>query len=891
MSKRFPCILSALFCLFAAGCNDSEAVNSEPVGDHSDTTPDPGTTTPDPGTTTPDPGTTTPDPGTTTPDPGVGDIDDPIEDTTPEPYCGDKSCNGDETTESCAQDCPKRIVCGDGSCDAGETRANCSEDCPAICGDGQCEGDAGENAESCFNDCGEDTPIDEPDPVCGDGVCETPENEASCAEDCVSSTVQLTMDEFNNLKEGTYYFSHDYARALNPSEESVAEALEDFFAFPYPSTLRTDEYGRPNLKGWKLPTDVSEVPVVGPIFNRLLTAIATERAGFAPLGAVYFSASAALGGNTFPKPEETTAEDACFQLINVEPESIHYGERVPVYITSHNASDDKDRLLWAPYTLVMRPVPGVGPVPGDRHVAIINNCLRSNTHFFSQSSRLRAILNKTAPKEINDKTAFYVDQLTNLGVDLNKIRAMTGYETQNVAVEMDQMAAALKGKGHIVTDENGVAVGTWINRTAGKAWVFRGKYVTYNFIEGDYSGSVPDYSGEGQGVIQFDEQGKLKSAGHEETIYYEVVVPAIDMPEGGFPIAVYGHGTGGDASSHSTGWRDEGIVLTSHDVPMAMIGFDACLQGKRTSGSGSEASLYTVMLQNPIVIRESVRQTVNDMLVLYDIIDNHKLVLPNYKSGGPNITFNPEYGLFMGHSQGSQEAGLLLGITDSVKNAFLSAGGGGVAMSMVELKPDFSKLQAPLNTMLNGKTIAQILGMLFNVDDRISYDAFITTQVAQPLMDPVDPLNFSYRFVKDPIAGIGPKNIAQTMGLNDGSTPMTTQMALAASIGLPIVGKKLAETDATRLAGLSTPVDSPVSNNLEINVGGQKTTGGFMQFNYTDSDSNDPHFVIYHMKAAEQAYINFFKSVLEGNPTVSVDSENQEGGETIQCTSSGCKYL
>ena len=73
----------------------------------------------------------------------------------------------------------------------------------------------------------------------------------------------------------------------------------------------------------------------------------------------------------------------------------------------------------------MRPVPGAGPHPGDRHIAIINNCLRSNGRYYSQSNRLKAILNKTAPAEITDVTNFYVDQLTSLGVDLDKIRAMT----------------------------------------------------------------------------------------------------------------------------------------------------------------------------------------------------------------------------------------------------------------------------------------------------------------------------------------------------------------------------------------------------------------------------------------------------------------------------------
>ncbi len=793
--------------------------------------------------------------------------------------CGDNACNGTEDHDSCPTDCRKITRCGDNACEAGETRQSCPIDCPTVCGDGHCEVAAGESTENCTADCGEPQIIDTHEPVCGDSICEDPETELSCPEDCQVAPTILTMDEFNALAEGNYYFFHDYAAAMNPSTESVAAGLDDFFAFPYPSELRTDNYGRPIIKGWPLPAKITSVPLIGGVLQRLLDAVENERAGFSPLGAIYIRSSAGLGGNTFPTPAETMAEDACIQLINVEPESRHYGERVPVYVTFHGIGDENDRKLWAQNTLVLRPVPGVAQNPGDRHVAIVKNCLRSNGRSFSQSSRLKAILNKTAPKAITDKTDFYVDQLTKLGVDLTQIRAMTGYDTQNVALEMDQMAEELKGKGHIFADDNGVAIGVWTDAAGANAMVFHGRFITYNFIEGDYSGNYPSYSGKGQGVINFDTSGKLVSKGHEETVEFAVSVPIAPMPEKGFPIAVYGHGTGGDAVTHCVYSKDEGFILTINGVNIAMIGFDACLQGNRTGGKSSEGALYLSLLQNTVVVRESIRQTVNDMLVLYDIIDNGKLVLPPHVySGGKNITFDPSYGLFMGHSQGSQEAGLLLGLTDSIKNAFLSAGGGGVALSMVELVPEMD-LQEPFKTMLKDKTIADMFGILLGVGEKkIGYDAFITTQIAQPLMDPIDPLNFSQRFIREPAPGIRPKNIAQTMGLNDRCTPMITQMTLAASIGLPIVGTKFAETDATALMGLSEPVSSPVSNNI-TNVNGDVVTGGFMEFHYLSSWRN-PHFILYHMKPAYDAYLDFFRSVLAGTPTVSVNG-NQEGDDTI----------
>lgn len=76
------------------------------------------------------------------------------------PYCGDNTCDADESTATCAADCPAPApVCGDTKCESGETTASCAADCPApapVCGDNKCE--ASETAESCADDCGPPPP-------------------------------------------------------------------------------------------------------------------------------------------------------------------------------------------------------------------------------------------------------------------------------------------------------------------------------------------------------------------------------------------------------------------------------------------------------------------------------------------------------------------------------------------------------------------------------------------------------------------------------------------------------------------------------------------------------------------------------------------------------------
>ncbi|MBO4350120.1 MAG: hypothetical protein J6A01_04120 [Proteobacteria bacterium] len=503
--------------------------------------------------------------------------------------CGDGHCTGTETKDTCPFDCGFKFYCGDGKCNSGESRSKCPEDCPPVCGDDICE-EGAETVAGCPQDCAE--PDVEYVSVCGDGVCDDDEKD-SCADDCnpkVEDT-SLSMEEFNKLTESKFRFLYDLDVASTPlakktaemSDKEYATQLSNFFSFPYPSEVRTDDYGRPKFANYPMPPIAilenqavsAIIGVVLPKLNGLLDSLVTrlekERKGFSPIGGVYFRSSVLIDSTSFPKPAETASAKSCFQLINVEPDSKYYGERVPLYVSFHRTANK----VWADNTLVLRPVPGVGAHPGDRYVAIVGDCLTSNGSSLKQSNKLRQILNGTAPKEIENKLSFYVDQIkaleqsNKLGMKIQDIRAMTGYYVMNPADEMDQMAKDLEGKGYIVADENGVAIGEWEDKTTSywstkgfNSYIFKGKFVTANYINGQYP--YTDATGDKKrpvGEMTFDENGKLVSKRQEETIEYRIIIPRTPMPEKGYPIVVYGHGTGGGSNSHCRYWGDEGIAL------------------------------------------------------------------------------------------------------------------------------------------------------------------------------------------------------------------------------------------------------------------------------------------------------------------------------------------
>ncbi len=72
--------------------------------------------------------------------------------------------------------CVEPGICGNGLCESAESQATCLADCAETCGNGTCAGS--ESFLTCALDC---------DPICGDGTCEGNEASTTCSFDCLAS--------------------------------------------------------------------------------------------------------------------------------------------------------------------------------------------------------------------------------------------------------------------------------------------------------------------------------------------------------------------------------------------------------------------------------------------------------------------------------------------------------------------------------------------------------------------------------------------------------------------------------------------------------------------------------------------------------------------------------
>ncbi len=142
------------------------------------------------------------------------------------PYCGDAVCNAEETCSSCEQDCGECVIrCGDGICHPGES-------CEA---DNCCSGnevDLRRNyffCGSCSNSCNayEKCVNSQCTGTCGNGYCETGEDQGSCPADCGYPPECAADNDCDDGDACTSDFCSQIGTCLHIDDKTCLEELED----------------------------------------------------------------------------------------------------------------------------------------------------------------------------------------------------------------------------------------------------------------------------------------------------------------------------------------------------------------------------------------------------------------------------------------------------------------------------------------------------------------------------------------------------------------------------------------------------------------------------------------------------------------------------------------
>lgn len=610
------------------------------------------------------------------------------------------------------------------------------------------------------------------------------------------------------------------------SRNSIGEP-EGFYNYPFPNNTRLLDNGAPNLSNFYA-AEPQEV------LDLFIESIHRDNRGFSPLSSIYFRFDGPIDPQQLPpNPTDTLSEDSPVYLLNVDPNSPGYGERTPVQVEMRTEAGT----FWLPNTLVLSPLQGWPMRSGTTYAAVVESSLKDlDQKPLSKPETWTSLLAETSPLGREEEWSALQPLIDHMGLDnvKNNVLVATVFTTSDHPGEMVQMRQWIHNHEEPPEPEQ------WSleeNLSPNGLTVYRGTFEGLNF----FTGEAP-YKTNGEGVLQFEANGDPVPQG-TETFEFYLSVPNGDMPPEGWPLAIYGHGSGGSARSFiepEAEWAaQEGVAMISIDQP---------LQGSRSAGVNDfVAHLVELALINPGSGRDLYRHAVPDMFQLIRMADETLTVPENISHTGEKISFNTNNLIYTGHSQGSQTAGLLLGTEPLIHSAFLSAGGGGVATAFLKRKA-------------NNIDIEQLVALLLNINrntEPLSPSHPVVGLLIQPLFDASDPLHYAINAIEEPREGHNPVHIFMTEGLEDTQTLPDTIEALAASYGLPIAGDVGRPSAIHETRGISS-VPLPLSSNVEGSTG--NATGALLQF------PNQGHFPLYRVEQARVWFREWLRTSKNGAP-------------------------
>ncbi len=608
----------------------------------------------------------------------------------------------------------------------------------------------------------------------------------------------------------------------------LAEA--DFFAQPYPCDLRRRPDGGLDLTGF---------PEGEVLVNKMVAVAAEHSDGFALGGAVFFSFSEPLDPATLPAEGEGSRDPgASVYLVNVDPDSARYGERVPLWLRFERQAS---RFLPANW-LALLPFPGVPLQQGTTYAAVITDGVRTPAgHSFRRDADFAAVMSGGGGPALEAARAVFAplrDYLAEQGLDPAAVVNATVFTTHR--------AAALIGRAreviHRELEPPVLQELTHLDSTS-RYDLYEGTYPAPIFQQGE-----PPYRNSG-GQIERDAAGDPVLV-REELLRVALSVPSAPMPAAGWPVVIYRHGTGGDYLT----FQENGVAMRLSNVrdtegeplaAMAVVSIDGVMHGPRagTDTGSPEERFYN--FQNPLAGRDNSRQEAIDNFQLARLV--HAVDVDAAPVSGLPIRFDSQHLFFFGHSQGAITGALFVPFEPELRATVLSGAGAHLLLTLLRKDSEFD--------------IPALLALALNDGDYGELDEFHPVlTLLQTYIEPADPLAYGALYLRDPWPEVGPRNVFLTYGVADSYTPNLTARALASAAGLAPAGPIIHPYEAMELYQEVTPLSPPVCGN-HAGPAGQSTA---VVVQYQPSLGHDGHFVVFDDVLARRQSAAFLATEVSG---------------------------
>lgn len=641
----------------------------------------------------------------------------------------------------------------------------------------------------------------------------------------------------------------------------------DFFRLPFPNDIRMKD-GTVDLAGF--PTPGPGIVGFDPV-ERIIDAARKVQKGFSTEPVVTFRLSHGFKLESVraqDDPNDPVGGQATLYFRNITKGSSQYGF-TPDY--SYFITDGGTRYI-CPRFVSVRPTWNVPLLPETTYAVILATGVETqNGAPFQADADMQAMLADAQPNDPDLRAAWATyqplrDYLTDPEVGspiaLHRVIAAAVFTTQPVddvlpAVRAAIHAAPAPTPSELVECKAG-AVSPCDDGLSGDAHV-RGCFAESELVHELHmrvalprvqAGTRPYLEPADGGDLVFDASGKPVLQGTEDVCVALTIPKGASMPAGGWPVALYGHGTGG---SFLSAVRDAGLPLSTIDlgggqvVNVAALGWDGPMHADRRGADLDPGALF-YNLANPVAARGNLIQGAADVFALVRALKSW--VIPAAQSPtGAEIRFDPARITLVGHSQGATTGPLAAPYEPDLQNVVWSGGGAGLVLSLLSKT---EPVDAPL-------AAAVALQEFDGATPRRLDDMHPALALVQGLFDPVDPLNHG-RFAtweRNPAHPI--QHLMMTYGVGDSYTPNATTRAFAR-----VTRVQLVEPVIEDLGPAFPPLTPPVKDNLS--VPGGRASAVLLQ---ARPDGYDGHFVMFRDATLQRRYKQWVGTfVRDGVPTL-----------------------
>ena len=752
--------------------------------------------------------------------------------------------------ESCKQiaDCMAGLTCEEAVCVAipaidtrgragtpcGDT-ADCRDDlccgnqgvCRAPHGGGVCGAAAGEV-------CGLSADCDVGLVCDGTGTCADPggaKGQAGQGEPCeeITDCLRPLICSATNTCETPPFFTgvscvrseEDLAAFRGYFEVPRGEPLDEFFRQPFPSDVRLVD-GKPDLTGHPSPGDVSGID-----FDEVyLRALEEDMDGFGLTQPVFLRFSDPLD----PATVTATAAVPGVALVDLED-----GAEIPIqtkYVS-------KKQQFICHSSLAVAPIDGFVLRPNHTYAVIVRSTIRNiRGEAPRHDADFAAMLADATPEDPHVATAHAAyaplrAYVAGGGMNADEIAIAAVYTTGDPGRIGPRVFEAVRAApepivaGSVVCD-----MGVMSPCQGPPPRGCRPADPTFTEIHATVTnprlqqGTRPYAVPAQGGAIALDPMGRIMPNG-SEAICIGITVPSGPMPPAGWPVVVYGHGTGGDFTS--------GLVELAGDFAaagIAMITFDGSQHGPRQEiDPPVDPGRMFFNASNPRAARDNVLQGAADVHNLVRLA--RTLDLASLGIGGVAGTFNPDRVMYYGHSQGTVVGAPFIAIEPDLKAAVFTGAGAEIGLTLVnKRKPN--DVAALTRSIFGDQSISRLHPMI---------------AVMTWFFGPTDATTYAVGIKDRPPMMRGPVDFLHVYGVEDGFTPEVTQAALIRAGRYPIVGTALVEIE-----GVPTVPTAPIGALMYE----PSRTDGVLDY--------DGHFVGTRNPEARAAVLRFLTSVAMGMP-------------------------